>query len=188
MATLKDAAQVAQRLEELAARLQSELTDGDVDFTALMQLADEAGESADALASTFAAMDEALMQRLTGRAADEESRGANEGGTARRQDEKSRGGNEGGTERRQRQRQRRQQPARRGGDDEESETKDELLERAREAGIEGRSAMSKEDLHKAVTAEESLSKEELLERAREADIPGRSEMSKEELKEALRSA
>jgi hypothetical protein len=187
MATLRDAAQVAQRLEELAARLQSELTDGDVDFTALMRLADEAGESADALASTFAAMDEALMQRLTGRADDDESRGANEGGTARRQDEESRGGNEGGTARRQRRQQRRQQPARRGGD-EESETKDTLLERAREAGIEGRSAMSKDDLRKAVTAEDSLSKEELLERAREADIPGRSEMSKEELKEALRSA
>src|SRR5688500_14359051 len=171
MATLRDAAQVAQQLEELAARLKSELTDGDVDFTALMRLADEAGESADALASTFAAMDEALMQRLTGRAADEEAGSANEGGT----------------ERRQRQRQRRQQPARRGGD-EEGETKDELLERAREAGIEGRSAMSKDDLRKAVTAEDSLSKEELLERAREADIPGRSEMSKEELKEALRSA
>ena len=186
MATLRDAAQVAQRLEELAARLQSELTDGDVDFTALMRLADEAGESADALASTFAAMDEALMQRLTGRAADEESRGADED-TARPQDQESRGANEGGTGRRQRRRQRRQQPARRGGD-EESETKDELLERAREAGIEGRSAMSKDDLRKAVTAEDSLSKEELLERAREADIPGRSEMSKEELREALRSS
>jgi hypothetical protein len=172
MATLRDAAQVAQRLEELAARLQSELTDGDVDFTALMRLADEAGESADALASTFAAMDEALMQRLPGGASEDESRGANEGGTGRRQ--------------RQSQRQRRQQPVRRSGDD-EGETKDELLERAREAGVEGRSAMSKEDLRKAVTAEESLSKEELLERAREADIPGRSEMSKEELKEALRS-
>jgi predicted dehydrogenase len=171
MATLRDAAQVAQRLEELGARLQSELTDGDVDFTALMRLADEAGESADALASAFAAMDEALVQRLTGRNADQEAGDANEGGTARRQ----------------RQRQRRQQPARRGGD-EENETKDELLERAREAGIEGRSAMSKDDLRKAVTAEDSLSKEELLERAREADIPGRSEMSKEELKEALRSA
>jgi hypothetical protein len=174
MATLRDAAQVAQRLEELAARLQSELTDGDVDFTALMHLADEAGESADALASAFAAMDEVLTQRLTGRNADQEAGDANEGGTGRRQ--------------RQGQRQRRQQPARRGGDDEESETKDELLERAREAGIEGRSAMSKDDLRKAVTAEDSLSKEELLERAREADIPGRSEMSKEELKEALRSA
>ena len=183
MATLRDAAQVAQRLEELAARLRSELTDGEVDFTALMRLADEAGESADALASTFAAMDEALMQRLPGR----ESRDADEGGSRTRRDEESRGANEGGTERRQRRRQRRQQPARRSGD-EEGETKDELLERAKEAGIEGRSAMSKEDLRKAVMAAESVSKDELLERAREADIPGRSEMSKEELKEALRSA
>jgi hypothetical protein len=183
MATLRDAAHVAQRMEELAARLQSELTDGDVDFTAMMRLADELGESADALASTFAAMDEALMQRLPGRATDDESRRADT-----RQEQESRRANEGGT-RRQRQRQRREQPARRGDDgEEESETKDELLERAREAGIEGRSAMSKEDLRKAVMAAESLSKEELLERAREADIPGRSEMSKEELKEALRSS
>jgi hypothetical protein len=170
MATIRDAAQVAQELQELAARLHSELTDGDVDFTAMARLADDLGEAADKLASAFAAMDEALMQRLPGQAAERESRGGDEGDSGRRQ----------------RQRQRRQEPAQR-GDDEESETKEELLERARQVGIEGRSAMSKEDLRKAVEAEEAISKEELLERAREADIPGRSEMTKEELREALRS-
>jgi hypothetical protein len=174
MATIRDAAQVAQQLQELAARLHSELTDGDVDFTAMARLADDLGESADRLASAFAAMDEALLQRLPGQAAERESGDGDEGG--------GRGG------RRQRQRQRRQEPAQRGGDDEDSETKEELLERARQVGIEGRSAMSKEDLRKAVEAEESISKEELLERARQADIPGRSEMTKEELREALRSA
>jgi hypothetical protein len=171
MATIRDAAQVAQQLQELAARLHSELTNGDVDFTAMTRLADDLGESADRLASAFAAMDEALMQRLPGQGGERESRGGDEGGG-----------------RRQRQRQRRQEPAQRGGDDEDSETKEELLERARQVGIEGRSAMSKEDLRKAVEAADSLSKEELLERAREADIPGRSEMTKEELREALRSS
>jgi hypothetical protein len=171
MATIRDAAQVAQQLQELAGRLHSELTDGDVDFTAMTRLADDLGESADRLASAFAAMDEALMQRLPGQGGEREAREGDEG----------RGG------RRQRQRQRRQEPAQRGGDDEDSETKDELLERAKQVGIEGRSAMSKEELRKAVEAAESLSKEDLLERAREADIPGRSEMTKEELREALRS-
>ena len=64
-------------------------------------------------------------------------------------------------------------------------TKDELLERAREANVQGRSSMSKEELAQAVEAEESLSKDELLERARQADLPGRASMTKEELRTAL---
>jgi hypothetical protein len=173
MATLRDAAQLTEELEELAARLRSELTDGDVDFTAMTRLADDLGERADALASAFAAMDEALMQRLPGQA--EQGAPGDDGRE------------EGRAGRPRRQRQRRQEPAQ-GGDDQEADTKEELLERARDVGIEGRSAMSKDELRKAVEAEESLSKEELLERARQADIPGRSEMTKEELREALRSA
>lgn len=166
MATLRDAEQLTQQLEELAARLRSELTDGEVDFTKLMRLADSLGESADALASTFEAIDEALMQRLPGGSEKEESQ------------------SEGNGQARRGRRQRR----RSGGGDENDETRDELLERARQANIEGRSAMSKEELRKALAADESLSKEDLLERAREADIPGRSEMSKDELREALRTA
>jgi hypothetical protein len=67
-------------------------------------------------------------------------------------------------------------------------TKEELLERAREVNVPGRSSMSKEELAEAVEAEESLTKEELLERARDAGIEGRSAMSKDELRKALREA
>jgi hypothetical protein len=167
MATLRDAEQLTQELEELAARLHSELTNGEVDFTKLMRLADRLGASADALASTFEAIDEALMQRLPGGSEQQDESQSEGNGQARRG---------------------RRQRRRSSGGDENNETRDELLERARQAGIEGRSGMSKDELRKALEAEESLSKEDLLERAREADIPGRSEMSKDELKEALRTA
>lgn len=70
----------------------------------------------------------------------------------------------------------------------EEATKDELLERAREANIHGRSSMSKEELADAVEAEENLSKEELLDRARRAGIEGRSSMTKDELRAALRTS
>jgi hypothetical protein len=65
-------------------------------------------------------------------------------------------------------------------------TKEELLERAREVNVPGRSSMSKEELAQAVEAEEAVTKEELLERAREAGVEGRSAMTKEELRAALR--
>src|SRR5206468_525212 len=47
-------------------------------------------------------------------------------------------------------------------------TKEELLDRAREVNVHGRSSMTKDQLLEAVEAEESLTKEELLERARQA--------------------
>jgi hypothetical protein len=80
--------------------------------------------------------------------------------------------------------QQRQQPKENGSPADEV-TKEELLERAREANVHGRSSMSKEQLAQAVEAEESLTKEELLEQARQADIEGRSSMTKEELRKAL---
>lgn len=75
-------------------------------------------------------------------------------------------------------------------DDDEAveETKEELLERARELDIEGRSSMTKQELAEAIETEESVTKEELLERAREAGIEGRSSMTKDELREALHAA
>jgi hypothetical protein len=73
--------------------------------------------------------------------------------------------------------------AARGGGDEPSEpTKEDLLERARELDLPGRSGMSKEELAQAL---DDPTKEQLYAWAQEADIPGRSEMSKEELAEAL---
>ncbi len=74
------------------------------------------------------------------------------------------------------------------GATDEGPTKEELLERAREVNVEGRSSMSKEELAQAVEAEEGRTKEELLERARDAEIEGRSSMTKDELREALNEA
>jgi hypothetical protein len=71
--------------------------------------------------------------------------------------------------------------------DGESTTKEELLERAKEAGVQGRSSMSKEELEEALDEADRLSKQELLDRAKEAGIAGRSSMTKDELKEALRA-
>jgi post-segregation antitoxin (ccd killing protein) len=67
-------------------------------------------------------------------------------------------------------------------------TREELLERARDLNIHGRSSMPKDELAQAVEAEEAVTKEELLERAREAGIEGRSTMTKEELRSALQDA
>jgi hypothetical protein len=67
-------------------------------------------------------------------------------------------------------------------------TKEELLERARDVNVQGRSAMSKDQLAEAVEAEEGKTKEELLEQAQEAGIEGRSSMSKKELRKALKEA
>ncbi len=67
-------------------------------------------------------------------------------------------------------------------------TKDELLERAREVNVQGRSSMTKDELAEAVEAEEGRTKDELLERAQRAGIEGRSSMTKDELRAALTEA
>ena len=76
-------------------------------------------------------------------------------------------------------------------------TKDELMERARELDVEGRSSMNKDELKQAIIdtyGEQSgqdlskKTKEELYDLARERDIDGRSSMDKDELIKALRAA
>jgi hypothetical protein len=64
MASLKDAQQLTQDLENLVGRLSSELQNGEVDFDKLVALADELSEQADGLAETFNTVNETLMQRL----------------------------------------------------------------------------------------------------------------------------
>ena len=64
MATLKDAARVTEELVDLATRLRSELMDGDVEFERMVELADEVGARADALAATFAEIERAFAPRL----------------------------------------------------------------------------------------------------------------------------
>jgi hypothetical protein len=64
MSTLKDAARVTDELVQLATRLHAELTEGDVEFERMVELADEIGERADALAAAFQDVGRALAERL----------------------------------------------------------------------------------------------------------------------------
>jgi signal recognition particle GTPase len=64
MASLKEAEQLAQDLDDLVEQLRSELTDGDVDFEKLASISDEISEHADGLAETFTNVNDALRQRL----------------------------------------------------------------------------------------------------------------------------
>jgi ABC-type transporter Mla subunit MlaD len=61
---LKDAKELTAPLEELTSQLKSELNDSRGDFDRLIQIADQLGEEADALAETFGSMNETLMARL----------------------------------------------------------------------------------------------------------------------------
>ena len=158
MATLRDAGRLTEELQELAGRLNTELTEGDGDFGSLSSLADNLGEAADNVAATFTQLDEILNERLLGQVSEETSTSGR-----RRRAGQARGKME-------------------------DLSKDDLLERARKAGIAGRSGMSKKELKDALRTEGSLSKEDLLERARDAELPGRSDMSKAELRDALQSA
>jgi DNA end-binding protein Ku len=200
MASMKDAATVAEQLEALAGRLHAEVTEGRMDFGEMARLADEIGESADAIAAAFFAIDEAFTRHLAelrAEAAGPEKTGQRGAGETRGREQKAKA--DDATESKEDLLERAKQLEIAGRStmpkeelaaaiqSEEQVSKEELLGRAREAGIPGRSSMSKEELAEAVRSEESVSKEELLERAREADIQGRSDMSKEELREALRS-
>ena len=64
MASLKDAQQLTQDLEDIVGELRSELGNGDVDFEKLVGLADQLSEQADGLAETFSSVNQTLMQRL----------------------------------------------------------------------------------------------------------------------------
>jgi hypothetical protein len=64
MASLKDAQQLTQGLEDLVGRLSSELQNGEVDFEKLVSMSDELSERADGLAETFTSVNDALMERL----------------------------------------------------------------------------------------------------------------------------
>ncbi len=64
MATLKEAAELTSELTDLTQQLHSELTEGDVDFDRMIDLADQISEHADGLASAFSTVNEALVQRI----------------------------------------------------------------------------------------------------------------------------
>jgi hypothetical protein len=82
MPSLKDVASVTNSLEQLASRLHTELTDGDIDFDKMEQLADGISEEADRLASAFSTMAKALKESFDGGGA-AGSDGGRERGAAR---------------------------------------------------------------------------------------------------------
>ena len=76
-------------------------------------------------------------------------------------------------------------------------TKDELMERAQELDVDGRSSMNKDELKEAIldaydekkeNDPSGKTKEELYDMAQDLDIEGRSQMDKDELMEAVRKA
>src|SRR6186997_1334464 len=64
MASLKDTVNLTSQLTELTNQLHSELTEGEVDFEKMVQIADEISEQADTLAAAFTRVNEALSEPL----------------------------------------------------------------------------------------------------------------------------
>jgi hypothetical protein len=69
MPSLKDLATLTSRLDQLAAELHSELTEGAIDFRKMVGLADDIGQHSDRLASAFNTMADALETSLDGNGA-----------------------------------------------------------------------------------------------------------------------
>ncbi len=90
MPSLKEAAQLTEQLQELTAQLHSELTEGDVDFERMIELADRISENADGLASAFNTVNDALSQRIT-EVRDGAKRGNEESGSDRPKAKSKRG-------------------------------------------------------------------------------------------------
>jgi hypothetical protein len=176
MATLEEVGElVTARLRRRVDRLVEAVQDDRPDFADVSELADGVAELADRIGDIYREVEQQLIGGLQG---DSGSEGEDDA-PRRSQETRSRG--------RQQQRQSRQQQQN-GSADEEDVTKEDLLERAREVNVQGRSSMTKDELAEAVEAEESQTKEELLERAQQAEIEGRSSMTKEELRKALTEA
>lgn len=66
MPSLKDLAAMTSQLDKLAGELHSELTEGAIDFSKMVGLADDIGNHSDRLASAFATMAVALDKSLNG--------------------------------------------------------------------------------------------------------------------------
>ena len=64
MTALQDVAERTKRINELAAELHAELTEGGIDFRKMVTLADEISEDADRLATGFNTMADALDESL----------------------------------------------------------------------------------------------------------------------------
>jgi len=64
MASLKDTVNLTSQLTDLTNQLHSELTEGNVDFERMIEIADEISEHADNLAAAFTRVNEALTEPL----------------------------------------------------------------------------------------------------------------------------
>ncbi|MFL5927713.1 MAG: hypothetical protein ACJ77E_12345 [Gaiellaceae bacterium] len=66
MATLKQLSSMTSELDKLGGELHAELTEGDIDFQKMVELADTISENADKLAQAFSTMSSALEKTLNG--------------------------------------------------------------------------------------------------------------------------
>ena len=127
MASMKDAQQLTEELRTRADELHGELTDGEVDFKKITQLADQLGAAADRVATTFQRVDDAFDQSDDG-----ESGESGNGGQSLTDA---------------------LQPGAKGQDSSEGDegpSREELYELAKKADIPGRSEMSKNQLRRAL--------------------------------------
>ena len=83
MASLKDTVNLTSQLTELTNQLHSELTEGEVDFEKMVQIADEISEHADNLAAAFTRVNEALSEPLSASGGNGGSNGSESGGGSR---------------------------------------------------------------------------------------------------------
>jgi hypothetical protein len=127
MASLRDAQQLTEELRNRADELHGELTDGEVDFKKITQLADQLGAAADRVATTFQRVNDAFDQS-------EEGEDGDSGNGGQSLTEALSPGAQG----------------QQGSDTGEGPSREELYERAKKADIPGRSEMSKDELVRAL--------------------------------------
>ena len=84
MASLKDTVNLTSQLTELTNQLHGELTQGDVDFEKMIEIADQISEHADSLASAFTRVNEALTEPLSQSGGDSGDGGEGDGGNGSR--------------------------------------------------------------------------------------------------------
>ena len=92
MASLKDTVNLTSQLTELTNQLHSELTEGEVDFEKMVQIADEISEHADNLAAAFTRVNEALSEPLSQNGASNGRSSAGNSTSTERSDGRSRSG------------------------------------------------------------------------------------------------
>ena len=97
MASLKDTVNLTTQLTELTNQLHGELTEGDVDFERMIEIADQISEHADNLAAAFTRVNEALSEPLQREDGSGGSNGSRSSGARRRSAAGSGSGSSGGS-------------------------------------------------------------------------------------------